>query len=355
MAGVCIACPAPRGSHKGNRVTAERWATLLRRAGHKVAVAEEWRGQSCDVLVALHARKSAPSIARFRRTHPEGALVVALTGTDLYRDLAVRPATRRSLDLASRVVALQPLALHELTGSVQAKTRVIYQSAEPPAARVAPRRTAFEVCVVGHLRTVKDPWRASLAARTLPGSSRVRVLHAGAALTPANARRARAEELRNPRYRWLGELPRGQVRKVIARSRLLVLSSHLEGGANVVSEAVVAGTPILASRIPGSVGLLGEDYTGFFAPGDTNGLTSLLHRAETEAAFLEDLAARCARLAPLFAPERERAAWKALLDEFAGPTSDLPPGGTRRRIARASRPRLSRCAIGHRAIVRLGP
>lgn len=338
MAGVCIACPAPRGSHKGNRVTAERWAMLLRRIGHSVVIAEEWRGQRCDVLIALHARKSAASIARFRREYPEGALVVALTGTDLYRDLALRPATRRSLDLASRVVALQPSALHELVGSVSAKTRVIYQSAVPPAAHVPLRATAFEVCVVGHLRAVKDPWRASLAARTLPGSSRVRVLHAGAAPTPAIARRARTEERKNPRYKWLGDLSRGQVLKVIARSRLLVLSSRMEGGANVVSEAVVAGTPILASRIPGSVGLLGEDYPGFFEAGDTNGLAALLHRAETEPAFLEELAARCARLAPLFAPERERAAWETLLDELLDRRPPCRPGSIADRLRVTSAP-----------------
>ena len=316
MASVHIACPAPRGSRQGNRVTAERWAGLLRRSGHTVALARTWRGEPCDVLVALHATKSAASISRFRRAGPARPLVVVLTGTDLYRDIAVRPTARRSLELASRLVVLQPLALRELSGPLRAKTRVIYQSAQLPGAHSAPRRRSFEVCVVGHLRPIKDPWRAALAARMLPATSRIRLLHAGAALTQAMARRARAEERRNPRYTWLGDLPHGRLLRLLARSRLLVLSSRMEGGANVLSESVVVGTPILASRIPGSVGLLGEDYPGFFPPDDARALVSLLRRAEEEPAFLQGLAARCALLAPLFEPERERAALEVLLDEL---------------------------------------
>ena len=61
-----IVTPAPKGSRKGNRITADRWLRLLRELGHRVAIADEFRDQPCDVLIGLHARKSAASIWRFR-------------------------------------------------------------------------------------------------------------------------------------------------------------------------------------------------------------------------------------------------------------------------------------------------
>src|SRR5260370_17800024 len=89
----------------------------------------------------------------------------------------------------------------------------------------------------------------------------------------------------------------------------------MEVGANVISEAIVDGTAVLASRIPGSVGLLGADYPGFYPFGDTQALRNLLLRAETDSMFYRELLSRCAKLSPLFRPARERAAWKRLLDE----------------------------------------
>jgi putative glycosyltransferase (TIGR04348 family) len=314
---ILLVTPAPRGSRKGNRVTALRWARLLRGLGHRVAVREEHRGGSFDLLIALHALRSAPSVERFRREHPGRPVVAALTGTDIYRDLPGSPEARRALEGAEVIVALQPLALEALPQSLRGKTRTIIQSAEPPRRRPGPRRGLFEVCVLGHLREVKDPFRAAEAARLLPPSSRIRVLHLGGALEAEMARRARAEERANPRYRWRGELPRARALEVLARSRLLVLSSRLEGGANAVSEALAASVPVLSSRIPGSVGLLGEDYPGFFPVGDTRALAALLERAESDRGFYRELRRRCRRLRPLVDPARERRAWAGLLRQIS--------------------------------------
>src|SRR3990167_6949633 len=103
------------------------------------------------------------------------------------------------------------------------------------------------------------------------------------------ARRARAEARRNLRYRWLTQLPRARARRLVGGGRLLVLSSRMEGGANVISEAVVDGTPVVASRIPGSVGLLGAGYPGYFPVGDTAALARRLRRAETDSRFYHRL------------------------------------------------------------------
>jgi putative glycosyltransferase (TIGR04348 family) len=315
---ITLVTPAPPGSRKGNRVTALRWARLLRQLGHRVAVRGEYRGERCDLLIALHARRSAAAVEAYRAAHSDGPLVVALTGTDLYQDIRTDPTARRSLELASRLVVLQALGVEELPERLRGNVRVIYQSAEAP--RITPRcsRDWFEVCVLGHLRPVKDPFRAAQASRRLPPSSRVRLLQVGAALSPGMAERAKAEAARNPRYRWLGDLPRGRALRVLARCRLLVLTSRLEGGANVVSEAIAVGVPVLSSRIAGSVGILGPDYPGYFPVGDTAELAALLSRAETDKRYYNSLKGWCRQLRPLVRPAREREGWRRLLRELGG-------------------------------------
>ena len=187
---VCLVTPAPPGSRKGNRVTALRWARVLRGLGRRVAVLEEYRGERCDLLIALHALRSFPSVERYRSARPDAPLVLALTGTDLYGSIHTHADARRSLELATRLVVLQPLAMAELPERMRAKTRVVYQSVPAPRVRPPARADAFEVCVMGHLRPVKDPFRTALAARLLPAASRVRVLHLGAALSEDMAERA---------------------------------------------------------------------------------------------------------------------------------------------------------------------
>lgn len=315
-----IVTPAPPRSRYGNRVTALRWARLLRGLGHQVDTTQSYEGELYDLLIALHARRSYPAAKRFHDVHPDQPLIVALTGTDLYRDLPRSRRAQRSLELATLLVALQPKASEQLEPDLRKKLRVIYQSVplSPERRRressASPR--SFDVSVIGHLRPVKDPFRAALAARRLPPSSRLRILHVGAAMDQDVANRARLEMRVNPRYRWLGEQPRWRVRQILERSALCVLSSKLEGGANVVSEAIVAGTPLVASRIAGSVGLLGESYPAYFNVGDTEGLARLLNRAETDRAFLSGLCAHCSRLAPVFDPRHERNAWSRLLAEL---------------------------------------
>jgi putative glycosyltransferase (TIGR04348 family) len=325
---ILLVTPAPSGSRKGNRVTAVRWARLLRDLGHRVTVTVEYHSQRCDLLIALHAFKSHPSVRRFRAERPGDPLVLCLTGTDLYGDIHTRPEARASLELATRLVVLQPLALDELPETLRGKARVIYQSVPTPAVRERPRSDVFEVCVLGHLRPVKDPLRTAFAARLLPASSRVRVLQVGGALSDELAEQARAEQADNPRYRWLGERPRSRALHLLSRSRLLSLTSELEGGANVVSEAVVLGVPVVSSRIAGSLGLLGPDYAGYFPFGDTQALADLLWRAETDTAFYQALSRQCARRRPLFEPARERQSWHKLLRELCpdpGPSDGRPP------------------------------
>jgi putative glycosyltransferase (TIGR04348 family) len=220
-----------------------------------------------------------------------------------------------SLACADRLVALQELARRRVPERFRRKVHVVHQSATPLHA--APKRTrSFDVAVIGHLREVKDPLRAAQAARGLPASSRIRIVHLGAAETPRWRAMAEAEMKHNPRYIWRGDRPRADVRRLLGRARAMVLSSLSEGGANVISEAVAAGVPVLASRIDGSVGLLGGDYPGYFPVGDTRALARLLHRIETNPQFLMRLHRAIERRAHLFRPAREKAAWKQLIGDI---------------------------------------
>ena len=135
-------------------------------------------------------------------------------------------------------------------------------------------------------------------------------------MTDQALQRAQREMTLNPRYRWLGEVPVWRVREVLARSRLFVISSRMEGGANALGEAIVSGLPVLASRIPGSIGVLGDDYPGYFEVGGTQQLASLMLKCERDPGFLAEITSRCRELIPLFDPERERAAWVSLINEL---------------------------------------
>jgi putative glycosyltransferase (TIGR04348 family) len=325
---VRIIAGAPAGARTGNRITALRWARLLRQLGHAVTVeAGPYRGGAADLLIALHAGKGFPSIARFRELHPGAPIVVALTGTDLYRELSRSHEVRQSLAWATRIVTLHPGAPKALPRRLRRATRVIVQSAQAPRHRPRPREGRFEVVVVGHLRAIKDPLRAAMAARLVPATSRLLVAHIGGVLEPALLVRARAESARNPRYCYLGELAPARTLERIARARLLVITSRAEGGPNVLCEALAAGVPVLSTRIPGPVALLGARYPGLFAVADTRGLAALLWRAETDPVFYQRLKTWCARRRSRVDPGRERAAWRALLRELA-PTT----GGDRRAI-----------------------
>jgi len=316
--------PFPLELNNGNKVTAVRWAQILRKLGHTVKVGQSYEGARCDLLIALHARRSYPSIEKFYQSRPELPLIVVLTGTDLYRDIRSDRNAKRSLNVATRLVALQKMALAELPKRLHAKTRIIYQSAEPyrlakPAAKI------FQVCLIGHLRREKDPLRAAMAVRRLPPESQIQVVHIGLPLDPRLEKLARTEAAHNPRYRWLGELSHRQTRQILARSDLAVITSRMEGSSNVLSEALASAVPVVASKIPGLVGTLGKTFAGYFPVGDTRRLTRLLLRSETDAKFYRRLKRQCGELAYLVQPQREQNAWRNVLRELINQRPDQLP------------------------------
>ena len=300
MPRIAIVTPARPGTRNGNLHTATRWAAMLRSAGFAVRVLRTWDGKACDALVALHARRSHESIVRF-----EGPRIVVLTGTDLYADLPRSAEARRSLQLADRVIVLQEDALRQLPAGARRKADVIYQSSDAKL-RHAPPRGRFRIAVVGHLREVKDPFRAARAL-TLVEDDAIELVHIGGALDKAHEKAARGWMRREPRYRWLGSLPHGQALQWIARSHVLVVSSRMEGGANVIAEAARIGVPVLASRMSGNLGMLGAAYPAYFQTGDHAALAALIGRCRDKAFYARLKAAIRARRRR-FAPGAERRA-----------------------------------------------
>ncbi len=312
---VCIVSPAAAAANNGNWHTAARWRRFLGPIA-QVHIALEWKAEPVDALIALHARRSAESIARFRNAHHVDApLALVLTGTDLYRDIEFDTSALHSLKCASHVVVLQDEGLKRLDPSVREKARVIVQSA---SARIRPAMVLrhFDFIAVGHLREEKDPLTLMRAARLLPAGSPIRIVHIGDALDDALATAARQTAAECTSYRWLGGLPRERVRRWIARSDALVHMSRIEGGANVVIEAVRSRVPVLASRIDGNVGLLGRDYGGYFPVGDAMALAALMQRFSSDPTFAAMLTAQCAVREPRFTPEAERLQVQRLLADM---------------------------------------
>lgn len=309
---IALVVPRSAAPRSGNRHTSARWAKFLRGLGHRVREITEWRGGADDLLLALHAYKSHASISRFSQQKPASPLVVALTGTDLYRDLGGHPEARESLGMAARIIVLQEEALRELSPFLRSKTDVVYQSSDVRL-RHQPERSRFRVVVIGHLREEKDPFRTVMALRRIERAKPVEVVQLGAALDREMRQRAMAWNRLESRYRWLGSMSHTAAMRWLAKSHVLVVSSVMEGGANVICEAARIGVPVLASRVPGNIGMLGRGYPGYFPLRDDWALARLLERCRNDAALYRKLGAALARRRRLFDPKSERAALERVL------------------------------------------
>lgn len=320
---MCLVTPALADANNGNWQTARRWARML--AGqYAVRVVKAWpdtptADDGTDLLLALHARRTADSIAAWAQAHPQRPLVVALTGTDLYRDIAFDADAQRSLEQATRLIALQELGPQALPAPLRSKCRVVLQSS---TRRQTLTKTPahLNAIVVGHLRDEKWPQTIFEAAQLLRPDEGIAIDHIGNGLDPALAEAARATQAACPHYRWLGGLPHEATRRRIQRAHLLIHPSRMEGGAHVIMEAALCGTPVLASQIDGNVGMLGAEYSGYYPPGDAAALVQRLRACRAgqqspDGGMLVALQAQCEARAPLFEPPAER---RALIDALAG-------------------------------------
>lgn len=314
---IVIITPAPAGSRAGNRATAERWARLLEQEGHRVNLVTDYRDEPCDLFIALHAWRSHQAVASFQDQHLDTPVIVALTGTDIYDHQYRFPEeTLGSMLRADCLIGLHHRVRLDIPAKFSEKLATVLQSADQPG-RWHGHKTDdhFLVCVIGHLRDEKDSLRAARASRLLPDDSTIKVVNAGKAHSPEWETRTLEEQAANPRFEWLGEVDKPEIQALMLRSRLMVISSVMEGGANVVSEACRAGLPVIASDISGNIGLLGDDYPGYFRTGDEQDLARLLAKAEKSPGLLAELAQRVSRLATDFTPEKEQASLAAAIEK----------------------------------------
>ena len=329
--GIVIVTPALAAANNGNWQTARRWSRLLAN-DYQAHLTNVWPGagpatvtaRDPQLMIALHARRSAGSMLAWRTRHPTRPLVLVLTGTDLYRDIQTDKVAQRSLQLADRLVVLNELGAEALPPEHRAKTSVCLQSS--PTRRTLPKSDQhLRALMVGHLRDEKSPRTYFEAARRLAARPDILLDHIGGDLDPALGAEARALMASQPNYRWLGAMPHATTRTRIQAAHLLVHPSQMEGGAHVVIEALTAGTPVLASRIAGNLGLLGDNYQGCFDWGDAAGLATLLTQARDDPAMLPALKAQCVLRAPLFHPDHERLTLLNLLAPLLAPNSTPMP------------------------------
>jgi putative glycosyltransferase (TIGR04348 family) len=316
---IVIVTPALADANNGNWQTAQRWGRML--ASHyRVRLTDHWdetadKGGSETLMIALHARRSAPSVASWRRQAAARPLVVALTGTDLYSDIQHDAAAQHSIQTADRLVVLNELGALVLPLALRAKTVVCLQSC-PPRQTLTKTGRHLRVLMVGHLRAVKSPQTYFDAARHLNGRTDILLDHIGAALEPALGQQAQQLMQDCPHYRWLGPLTHEAARRRIQAAHVLVHPSQLEGGAHVVIEAITSGTAVLASRVDGNVGLLGRDYPGYFAWSDAQGLATRLAQLRDDPAMLRSLQQQNSGRAALFQPAEEQRRLQLLLAQL---------------------------------------
>ncbi len=288
---------------------------------YEVTIAQAFEGQEADLLISLHARRSANAIVGFQARNPGRPVVLTLTGTDLYKDVPNQDADALgSLQRATHWVVLQDDAPHFLEQlnfpllppGENRDIQVVFQSA-PSLPLFEKSPVPVNVAFVGHLRDEKDPQTLMNALRLLEKELPIVVNMVGNGLDSALAGEATQLAADDARFAWLGGMSHEKTRELIRQAHLLVVPSKMEGGANVIAEALTAGTPVAASAVSGNIGMLGRDWPAYFPVGDANTLAELLRTCVVDKNFLPQLIHAARARAPRFAPEAERSALRAVV------------------------------------------
>jgi glycosyltransferase involved in cell wall biosynthesis len=336
---IALVIPAPAATIWGAETTGERWRKHLQALGHSIDVVREepeatsgFEPEPYDALIAIGAEAADASIRAFHTRHPDRPLILALNGRDLYVSLDRTPTVRTNLARANALVVFHGRAPELLPDEIRARTYVVFQSVELPeggaeAIEPAPRSETlestphcFEVCVAAPLQSYRDPLRVAKAVRLVDASSQLFVTHVGRSLEDEWRERAQRESRDNERYEWIGGVSPQEALRYIARADLLAETSTVTAGSNALSEAIALDTPVVASRIPGNVGVLGGDYEGYFPPEREAKLADRLQSAELGEYTYRRLRTQCRELRPRFDWRREREAWRVILEERVTPT-----------------------------------
>ena len=225
---ILIASPYPLDSPKGNSITALRIERLLKQAGHQASAVHGTLTAGADAMIALHATKTYPLSAAFKQQHPGKPLILYLTGTDLYRDLLEKKSDcLNAMELADILVVSQPASLSSIPAQYQQKSRVVRASIMLPELEDVSPPPQPSFALVAHLRPVKNPFLLNRALEQLHALP----LHAytlGSALDEKMIEDAHSWQAKDPRFRWLDNVPYPQALSWISQVTATINSSHLE-------------------------------------------------------------------------------------------------------------------------------
>ena len=310
---ILITSAYPLSSPKGNSITAKRIAKLLTQAGHSAQAINTDMPPPADAMIALHATKTLASSKRFKVHSPKGKLIIYLTGTDLYKEQANNnPEFKEALILADALVVGQRASLASIPSEFKSKSHFVPASVLLPSLKKVSAPPSPSLALIGHLRPVKNPFLMNLALEQLSAIT-LNAFTLGAALEPSMLAEAERWQQADSRFHWLNDIPYSEALSWIEQVDFTLNTSHSEGGSNAVAESIVLGTPVLASKIEGNVGMLGDDYLGYFEPNNANSLAKLIRRAITDHDFHEALLEQTLDLQQNFLPEKETAGWLKLL------------------------------------------
>lgn len=320
MKDVLIHSPFPRQDSQGNSTTADRLEKILRSGGLSVALEEEWyNGCEAGCLVALNARRSAGAVEEFRDACPEGKVVIVLTGTDInHPEMAhADSVTRQTMQAADRLVILHEGSLVKVPADLQERCDIIYPSVDLPAGLQHQPNDGdgFEVIMAGNVRAEKNLPTAMDACALLPEDSPISVQVYGDG-EGALAQKMLAVTASSAPFLWKGKAEHAVLIDKMAHADLLLNSSTQEGGANAICEAICLGLPVVASRIPGNVGMLGEDYKGYFTSNDAESLAEVLLRCATDGGFYQVLVDQVNDRALWFDYAEESRRWLQLVNKM---------------------------------------
>ncbi|MFC5050629.1 glycosyltransferase [Rubritalea spongiae] len=309
---VLVSSAYPLTSPKGNTITAKRIVQLLNDAGHLAEAIHTDMPPQADAMIALHATKTLITSQRFKVCSPQGKLIIYLTGTDLYKDLPDnKPEFFEALELADYLVVSQKASLASVPSKYRPKARFVPASVLLPPEHPCPPPPENSVLLAAHLRPVKNPFLINKALTLLPQLQ----LHAftlGAALDPQMAEQANHWQTIDRRFQWLNTLPYPETLSWMRQVDFTINTSHSEGGSNAVAESIALGTPVLASRIEGNLGLLEDNYLGYFEPDSPQSLADLLALALSDPDLQAQLHTQTQNLQHKFLPEKEIQGWITL-------------------------------------------
>ena len=289
---------------------------MLRAAGHRIRVLESpgspHQHLDLDVWIGLHAERSAASLELALAASPKVRAITVLTGTDLHREGGLSSLALKQLERSDRLVVLSPGGLELLPEELRSRTCTIPQV--PGDLQPAPLREGTPtLAMLSHLRPVKDPLVVLEALGHLSESAPLRIVHAGEPLDPALASRCEQTSAEDPRYSYLGRLPREQALATLKSSHGLLLPSRSEGGASVLSEALLLGRAVIASDAPGITAFLPKTYGGIFPVGSASDLAALLERFAAQPPWRLELAEQCVAMGTQLRSVEEAKAWQDLV------------------------------------------